>query len=417
VASLKSDMESGKESDLIATARALREMHAKWQDVAEGPRHAAQKLWERFRIATDFIRSRCEGYFSKLREERGENLKTKTAIVEEAEGLASSTDWAKAASRFQELQNAWQQIGPVPRDAARDLAHRFRAACNQFFTRRREDLTTRKKMWSDNYARKEALCQRAEMLAESMEWDAASAEIKRLQAEWKTIGPVRRSKSEAIWARFRAACDKFFERYHNRHQIALMGKLAEREAVVVELEQLANADAAAPPPANLAEQVQTLRTNWNRGVPVQAAEMRTLADRWQTAFTNVLSRWPEAFSGSDLDPVVVRQRMEKLVAKIESLASETRDDTFEGRSQTEVLAARLRSALASNAMGGRVNDEAKWRHATDTVKDAQAAWLRLPPIAGAEAAALERRFRDACRRVMEHAKRHASPRQRHMAAV
>ena len=417
VASLKSDMETRKDSDLIATARALREMHAKWQEVAEGPRQSAQRLWERFKTATDFIRSRCEGYFNKLREERGTNLKTKVALVEEAEALASSNDWAKAAARFQELQTGWQQIGPVPRDAARDLAHRFRAACNTFFTRRRDDLTTRKKMWAENYARKEALCERAETLAESTDWETASAEIKRLQAEWKTIGPVRRNKSETIWARFRTACDKFFERYHNRHQITLMGKIAERETVVSDLERLANPDVAAPP-EGLADQVQQLRANWNRGVPIQAAEMRTLADRWQTSFTAVLSRWPEAFAGTDLDPTVVRQRMENLVAKIESLASEAREEALDGRSQTEILAARLRSALASNAMGGRVSDDAKWRNAADTVKDSQAAWLRLPPIGGPEVRALESRFREACRRVLDHAKRHGQARQpRHLTAV
>ncbi len=63
--------------------------------------------------------------------------------------------------------------------------------------------------------------------------------MKRLQAEWKTIGPVRRNKSEVVWNRFRAAADHFFERYHNRHEIALASKLAEREALVVELEGLA----------------------------------------------------------------------------------------------------------------------------------------------------------------------------------
>ncbi len=74
VTSLKADEDAGKQSDLMATARALREMHAKWHDVAEAPRHSAQKLWERFRAATDFIRSRCEGFFTKMREERGQNL-------------------------------------------------------------------------------------------------------------------------------------------------------------------------------------------------------------------------------------------------------------------------------------------------------------------------------------------------------
>jgi hypothetical protein len=405
VASLKTEDETGKASDLIATARALRELHAKWHEVAEAPRHSAQKLWERFRVATDFIRSRCEGYFTKLREERGANLEKKAAVVQEAESLAESTDWAKAAARFQELQTEWQQLGPAPRDAAKDLSHRFRAACNQFFTRRRDDLAERKKVWSDNYARKEALCERAEILAQSLEWDAASAEMKRLQSEWKGIGPVRRNKSEAIWNRFRAAADRFFERYHNRHQIALAGKIAERESVVVDLESLAQAEDGAAPD-NLAERVQDLRANWNRGVPVPTAEMRPLADRWQQAFSKVLSRWPEAFHASDLDPVTVRHRMEKLVTRVEGLATDTEETTAPGRSQTEMLAARLRSALASNAMGGAVNDEAKWRNAADTVKDAQAAWLRLPPISGPDIDVLESRFRDGCRRVMDHVRRH-----------
>jgi hypothetical protein len=408
VMSLKSDMETDKESDLLATARALKELNAKWQDVAEAPRHSAQKLWERFRVATDFIRSRCEGFFSKMREERRANLEKKTALVEESEKLAESNDWVAAANRLRELQGEWQQSGPLPRDAARDLAQRFRTACNQFFSRRREDLTSRKKVWTDNMAAKEALCARAEELAESTEWDTASVEMKRLQIEWKAIGPVRRNKSEQIWQRFRTAADRFFERFHNRHQIALMNKLAEREALVVELEGFARADASEAP-AELGARVQDLRASWNRGVPVPAAEMRPIAERWQAALTQVLRRWPTAFANTDLDPDIARQRMEKLVARVEAVAAEARERAVEdGRSQTEILAARLRSALASNAMGGRVSSEAKWRTAVDTVKDAQAAWLRVTPTPGPETDALESRFRDACRSVMDQARKHTA---------
>ena len=404
VASLKSDMETGKDSDLLATARALKELNARWQEAAEAPRHSAQKLWERFRIATDFIRARCEGFFVRLREEREANLQRKAALVTEAETLAASTDWVKASARIQELQTEWEQTGPVARDAARDLGHRFRTACNQFFSRRREDLTTRKKLWAENLARKEALCGRAETLAESMEWDAASAEMKRLQAEWKTIGPVRRSKSEAVWQRFRAAADRFFERYHNRHQITLQNKLAEREALVIALEDLTGtADGAVPD--QLGVRVQELRTAWNRGVPVAAAGMQPLAERWQSALARVLERWPEGFRNTDLDPAVARERMAKLVARVEAIAAEMREERAEGLSQTELLAARLRSALASNAMGGRASQEVRWRTAADTVKDAQAAWLRIPPAFGAEARALETRFRDACRQVLDRTRR------------
>jgi hypothetical protein len=404
VASLKTDEESGKVSDLPATARALRELHVKWQDVAEAPRNSAQRLWDRFRSATDFIRSRCETFFAQQREERTTNLQKKAALVEEAEALANSADWSRTAARLQELQTAWQETGTVPREAGRDLGLRFRAAFNTFFARRREDLATRKKTWSENLEKKEALCQRAETLAESTEWEAASAEMKKLQAEWKTIGPVRRSKSEVVWNRFRAAADRFFERYHNRHQIAMAGKIAERESLVVDLETLA-ASENGDVPADLAARVQQLRNTWNRSVPIPGTEMRPLTDRWQAALTRIVDRRADAFKGTDLDPDAVRQKMDKLIAKVESYLTDVRD-TPAGQSQAEILAARLRSALATNAMGGRASEDAKWRAAADAVKEAQSAWLRLSQIAGADARGLETRFRDACRRVMDHARRH-----------
>ncbi len=409
VASLEAEEEAGKPSDLAATAKALRELHAEWQQVAEAPRQQAQRLWDRFKLATDFIRSRCEVHFKKIREERQADLEKKTAIVAEAESLAESTDWAKTAGRLQELQAEWQTLGRVNRDAERELGQRFRAACNTFFTRRREDLADRKKVWTENLARKEALCERAEALALSTDWDTAAAEMKRLQAEWKTVGPVRKNRSEAVWNRFRTAADRFFERYHSRHEIALAGKLAEREAIVVELEQLAAAPSEA---ADLGQQVQNLRTTWHRSVPVPVPGMKDLNDRWQAALAAILNARPDAFAGTDLDPSAVVHRMEKLVARVEGLL-EGADDAApsEPVSQTELLAARLRSAFANNAMGGRGSDDSKWRAANDAMKDAQAAWRRLPPIDVPEAHALEIRFREACRRVQDHVRRHRQPAQ------
>jgi hypothetical protein len=403
VASIKAETEQGKETDLAATSRALRELHAKWQDVADAPRNVAQRLWDRFRHATDFIRARCEPYFQKLREERSASLEKKQAIVAEAESLAQSTDWARTSQRFQDLQKAWQESGPAPRETGRELMQRFRAASSAFFTRRRDDLNSRKKTWAENLAKKEALIARAEALVESTEWDATAAELKRLQAEWKTIGPVRRNKSEEIWNRFRAAADRFFERFHNRHQIALASKLAEREVLVVEMESFAAA-APADRPADLADRVQQLRTTWNRSVPIPSDEARALAARWQTALAAVVRQHADAFAGTDFDPAVARQRMEKLIAKVETFLTDVREEPA-GLSPTEALAAKLRSALASNAMGGRHSDEARWRGAVDAVKDAQTAFDRLVPIAGPEGEPLESRFRDACRRVMDHARR------------
>jgi hypothetical protein len=405
VASLKADEEAGKTSELAATAKALREFHLRWQEVADAPRHSAQRLWDRFKTATDFIRSRCEVYFAKLKEERGTNLEHKRALVDEVEKLTESTDWAKTAARFQELQTEWQTVGPVPRDAARDLAQRFRTACNTFFTRRRDDLTSKKKEWSENLAMKEALCARAEALAESTDWDTASAELKTMQAEWKTIGPVRRNKSEIVWTRFRAAADLFFERYHNRHRIALQGKIAEYEGLIVSLEGLAALDEA---PADLADQVQTLRTTIQKNPPAPSEALKALQERWKASLATLTQKWPAAFAGTDLDPAAIVQRMQKLIAKVEALVEEdAKPAAAAGKSATELLAERLRSALASNAMGKRT-DDSKWRNAASAVDDAKAAWHRLAPVPSEEATALEAMFKTACKRVMDQVKLHVS---------
>ena len=238
VASLKSEEEAGKTSDLAATARALRELHTKWQEVAEAPRHSAQRLWDRFRTATDFIRSRCETVLrTSCAKSAPATSRRRSRSSRKPKRWPQSNDWGKAAGRFQELQSrvagssarcrattaASSRSGSAPRATRSSRA----AARTSPAARRRGPTTSPRRKRSASAPR---------CWPQSTEWDAASSEIKRLQAEWKTVGPVRRNKSEVIWNRFRAAADKFFERYHNRHQIALAGKLAEREALVVELE-------------------------------------------------------------------------------------------------------------------------------------------------------------------------------------
>ena len=255
----------------------------------------------------------------------------------EAESLVESSDWAKATVRFQELQKAWEESGSAPRDAGRELSQRFRAASNAFFTRRREDLASRKKVWTENLAKKEELCARADALAESTEWEAASAEFKRMQAEWKTVGPVRRNKSEAVWNRFRAAADKFFERFHNRHQLALLEQAGRARS------DGRGARRHWPPVKRRLPisptRVQQLRTTWNRAVPIPAPEAKVLADRWQATLLKLAQTRAELFKGTELDAAAAHQRLEKLLAKVEAHLEDDGDDEEE-LSPTEALAAR-----------------------------------------------------------------------------
>jgi hypothetical protein len=403
VSSLKVADEAGAASDLAAGANSLREFQSQWQKVADVPPQSAPQLWSRFKTATDFIRSRCEMHFAKLRQERSTNLAAKAALVVQAEELANSTEWSKTAARFQELQKAWEDTASVPGEQARNLAQRFRTACNTFFTRRREDLSSRKVEWAENLARKEALCEQAEQLAESTDWDTTGSELKKLQAEWKAIGAVQHAKSEAVWKRFRSACDKFFERYYKRHEIAAAAQLAEHEAIVVALESLVVLEEI---PDDLAAQVQSLRTAITNAPDVEGAGATALYERWTNALAMLISRSPAAFAGTDLDPIAMRERMDRLIAKVEALLREKAPvSVTTDKSAAELLAERLRSALESNALRARP-DEAKWRAAGKAVEEMQEAWRRLPWVPGNDTSVLEARFKAACTRVMDQVKQH-----------
>jgi hypothetical protein len=388
-----------KPEDLDHAAKELHELQDRWKQAADAPRAQAQALWHRFRQAVDPIQIHVRDFFAKRAEERKGNLDRKMALIQRAEALADSTDWVKTAEEFKQLQAEWQTIGPVPRQDTRDSWKRFREACDRFFTRRNADLAQRKETWAVNLARKEALIARAEELSMSTEWDRAASEIRRLQADWKASGPVRRNKSEAVWQRFRAACDTFFDRYKRRDQIELETKQADREALVTEMESL-----AAEPPAegaSLLERVRSLRTRWNHSTPVVRQGADPLSGRFVDALERLTAAAPDAFKGTELDVEASRDRMVKLIAKVEGLVGETPAPT----AGSQALATMLREALASNTIGGRAGEEAKWRAMAEDVRQAQSSWSRLGPVPGESGRELADRFHKACNRFFDQYRR------------
>ena len=419
--------EGVKAENVEKAARELHEIQERWKQAAEAPRAQAQALWHRYRQAADPIQAKAREYFAQRVEERKANLERKLALIERAETLAHSNDWIKTAEELKKLQADWQAIGAVPRQETRTTWKRFREACDTFFTRRNADLALRKETWAVNQAKKDALCVRAEELATAMEWERAAAEIRQLQAEWKNVGPVRRTKSEALWQRFRAACDTFFDRYKRRDQIELEAKQADREALVAELESLvpasrsdlpdvqasegqaseAAADNAAPPIAventALLERVRSLRNRWNQSTPVVRHGADPLSPRFMDALERLLGGYPDAFRGTELDIDANRQKMVKLCERVEGFLT---DVAATPASSSQALAAMLREALASNTIGGRAGEETKWRAMAEDVRGAQASWTRLGPVPGETGRQLADRFHRACSRFFDQYRRH-----------
>jgi hypothetical protein len=395
----------------------VRDLQRQWREAADVPRAQAESLWRRFKSAHDEVWACLEAHFAAQAETRSANLAKKIALCEQAEALADSTNWIQTADEIKRLQAEWKTVGPVTRGQEKAVWERFRAPCDRFFTRRQHDLAERKSVWARNLALKDALCVKAEALADSSDWEATALEIKRLQAEWKTIGPVKKTRSEAIWQRFRSACDRFFARYAQRHEIARGERVAAREAICAEFEALASSENGAEPPADCRSRVHGIRARWlqenaARGVePVRAA---ALEQRFQSAFHGVIARWPVVFAGSDLDPEANRKRLEALVTRVEQLAASVPGAAASGSPGNAAptpatrLAEMLKEALAANTIGGKADAESRWRAAQEEIRQAQASWARIGPIAENARRALNDRFQRACRRITEAASRAAT---------
>jgi hypothetical protein len=279
-------------------------------------------------------------------------------------------------------------------------------------------------MWAENLVKKEAVCARVEELAGSTSWEATAAEIKRLQADWRAIGPVKPSRSEAIWQRFRSSCDAFFERYKHRDQLALSDSVSARETVCRELETLAasvarhpgeprtveSEDAPTSPaepgtaPASTGDTHRTVLELWQRWqqsprLPWALAE--PLERRFEAALLKLVAATPAAFRGTRLDVEANVRRMEELCAQVEGLVAGRVSATDIASAPPEALATLLKDALAANTIGGKVDEEAKRRSAATAVKDAQAAWRRLGPVPGERGRQLGARFHRACRRFFD----------------
>lgn len=205
------------ETQIVEAFRKLQKLHDEWRETGPVALEYKEALWERFKEASSRINKRHQEHFETLKNEQTKNLALKTELCEKTEALAtramlSRKDWNKASEELLEIQKIWKTIGYAPKKENNRIYERFRAACDKFFENKRDFYAGVKSEMEHNLAIKLELCAEAEALSVSEDWKHATEELIALQARWKQAGPVSRRHSDTIWKRFRAACDKFFER-------------------------------------------------------------------------------------------------------------------------------------------------------------------------------------------------------------
>ena len=201
--------------NVVEAFRELQKLHDEWKEYGPVAKEYRETVWERFKAATAVINKKYQAHFEGLKEQQADNLAKKTVLCEKVEEIAArevtgSNQWNEFSKEIEEIQKEWKTIGFASKKDNQKIYDRFRAACDQFYSRKRDFYTDYKDSINSNLDKKIAICEAAEALKSSTEWKKATDQFISLQKQWKEIGSVPRKKSEQLWKRFRAACDEFF---------------------------------------------------------------------------------------------------------------------------------------------------------------------------------------------------------------
>jgi hypothetical protein len=186
------------------------ELRSLWKETGPIPAHKMKEINRSFRTLCGAIYEKCLVVYKEREQEKEKNLKLKESLCEEIESLTEASNWKQATEFVQKIQQNWDACGPVPKESSDIVWERFKKACANFFEKRKHFYQARKLMLKENQKRKKELCEKIEALKDSTDWKETSQKIKALQQEWQTVGPSARPHEEALWNRFRAACDDFF---------------------------------------------------------------------------------------------------------------------------------------------------------------------------------------------------------------
>ena len=205
-----------EEADIVDAFKKLQQLHTSWREIGPVSKEIREELWTRFKNASAVINKKYQSFFEERKANEKKNAEGKEALCVKIEAI--STDnlktyaaWDEATKAIIGLQEEWKKLGFASRKVNTELFARFRKSCDEFFAKKAEFFKRMKDELAANLAKKIELCEKAEALKDSTEWKMTTDALIALQKEWKTVGPVVKKHSDAVWKRFIAACDAFFE--------------------------------------------------------------------------------------------------------------------------------------------------------------------------------------------------------------
>lgn len=253
-----------EESDIVVAFKKLQKLHSTWRETGPVAKEIREELWTRFKNASSVMNKKYQAFFEERKVKEAESAEAKTALCQKIEAIETDTlktysAWDEATKSIIALQEDWKKLGFASRKVNAELFVRFRKACDDFFEKKAEFFKQMKEELAENLAKKTALCEKAEALKDSTEWKKTTDALISLQKEWKTIGPVVKKQSDAIWKRFVEACDTFFEEKKkqntNVHSVE-HDNLKQKKAIVAQINAVLAENNQDEGPAKVSELMQ-----------------------------------------------------------------------------------------------------------------------------------------------------------------
>lgn len=312
--------------DVVAAFKQLQLLHDEWRGIGPVAKELREELWNRFKDASTEVNKRYQSFFEARKEVERKNEKAKTALCEEIEAidmnqLTSFAQWDEATKHILDLQSRWKTLGFASRKMNNLLFERFRKTCDEFFARKAEYFKSVKEKMAANLEKKKALCEKAEALKDSTDWKATTDILVALQKEWKTIGPVAKKHSDAVWKRFVTACDYFFAQKNSQlasTRQAEQENLEKKRDIIARLKAIDESVES----AEAEKTVRELMAEWNTVGHVPFKEKDKIYKEYQAQLDILFAR---------LNMTETRNRLSNFSASIQQMADGNHDRLYRER--------------------------------------------------------------------------------------
>jgi len=202
--------------DLKDAIQQLNELHEEFKHLGPVPREEQEQVWQRFKSASDAIYDRRKEFFEGQKDVIKKNLEEKEALIQILTPFGEFKadrikDWNSKTKEILELQKAWEKVGPLPKESSKEINKAFWSLFKQFFHNKNLFFKELDDIRATNQKKAEELIAKAQELQENTNWQTTANQFVKLQQDWKKLGPTPEKQRDALYKKFKEACDTFFE--------------------------------------------------------------------------------------------------------------------------------------------------------------------------------------------------------------